>query len=528
MRSVLAKDAPASGTNRTRVASLLGVLARAGAMGRGQPEGHVERTCYLGMRIADVLKLPAEQRADVFFATLLVHAGCTAGNTELAAFLAADELAAQRELCLCDPRNMVECLAWMRRNVAPTASLPVRAQRVLQMMFQGERMIAEVEGGCSDVAARIAARLGMPATTSTALRSVCETWNGKGPARLRRSAIPLPARIAHVAMVVEVFVRERGRDQALEAIGRRAGKSLDPEIVQALTVAGRDEALWEALADPTLLHRILDEEPGTPRFIDDAGLDEVCLAFADFVDLKGPGKGAHARSTAALAERAARVLGLPEAEVTLVRRAALVHDLGQLGVPSFVLAKATPGPAERAQIALHPVLTERLLSSVPALRDAAAIAAAHEERLDGSGYPSGASGNDIPRAARILAVADEYDEAIRGGRGQPPLSSEAALKALEAGAGIRFDRECVRALSRALGEQPAPPVRTSWPAGLSEREGQVLQLAARGLTLKEIARALGLSVHTAHHHLEHVYEKTGVSTRAGAALFAAEHGLLTG
>jgi len=527
MRSALATDTPASGTDRTRVASLLGVLARAGAMGRGQPEGHVERACYIGMRIADELRLSVEQRADVFFATLLVHAGCTAGNTELAAFLAADELAAQRELCLCDPRNMVECLAWMRRNVAPTASLPERVQRVLQMMFQGERIFADVERGCSDVAARIAARLGMPATTSHALRNVCETWNGKGPAHLRRSAIPLPARIAHVAMVVEVFVRERDRDQALEAIGRRAGKSLDPEIVQALTVVGRDEALWTALADPSLPRRILDEEPGTPRFIDDGGLDDVCFAFADFVDLKGPGKGAHARSTAELAERTARVLGVPETEVTLVRRAALVHDLGQVGVPSFVLSKAAPGPAERAQIALHPLLTERLLSPVAALRDVAAVAAAHEERLDGSGYPNGVSGDDIPRAARILAVADEYDEAIRGGRGQPPLSPEAALKAVEAGAGTRFDPACVRALSRALGEQPPSLTPRSLPAGLSEREAQVLQLAARGLTLKEIARDLGLSVHTARHHLEHVYEKIGVSTRAGAALFAAEHGLLT-
>src|SRR5204863_2306397 len=111
--------------------------------------------------------------ADVFFATLLVHAGCTAGNSELAAFLAADELAAQRELCLCDPRNVVECLAWMRRNLVPTAPLPVRAQRMLQMMFQGERIMGDVERGCSDVAARIAARIGMPATTSQALRTVC-------------------------------------------------------------------------------------------------------------------------------------------------------------------------------------------------------------------------------------------------------------------------------------------------------------------------------------------------------------------
>jgi HD-GYP domain-containing protein (c-di-GMP phosphodiesterase class II) len=516
----------ASEATGTRLTSLLGVLARAGAMGRGQPEGHVERICYLGLRIADQLKLSDAERADVYFSTLLVHAGCTAGNAELAAFFAADELVAQRELCLCDPTNLVECLAWLRRNVAPTAALPTRAQRMLQMMFQGERIIGGVERGCSDVAARIAARLGMPATTSGALRTVCETWNGKGPAGLRRGAIPLAARITHVAMVVEVFARERDRDEALAALGRRAGKSLDPELVQAVTVAGRAPAFWTALADPELPRRILDEEPGGPRFVDEAGLDDACLAFADFVDLKGAGRGVHARATAELAERAARAMGWSDADVTRVRRAALVHDLGQVGVPSFVLSKAEPGPAERAQIALHPLLTERLLAPVAALRDVAAIAAAHEERLDGSGLPNGLAGDAISPAARLLAVVDEFHELLSGGRGRPALSADAASSELEAGAGVRFDRACVRALAGLLGEPPPARARASWPAGLTEREGQVLRLAARGLTLKEIARDLGVSVHTARHHLEHVYEKIGVSSRAGAALFAAEHDLL--
>jgi HD-GYP domain-containing protein (c-di-GMP phosphodiesterase class II) len=478
------------------------------------------------MHLAEQMALDEPARADVYLTTLLFQGGCTAGVAELAAFIASDELAAQRDLCLCDPQNTVEILGWMKRNLAVRAPLPVRLQRVLQMLFQGERLMANIEGGCMDVGTRIAERLGMPSGTVAALRAICETWNGKGRGRLKGSAIPIAARVAQVAMVAGVYHNESGRVAALAAVERRAGRALDPDIAAAFAVRGRGPAMWDDLAREPLADRVLSLEPGTPRELDEAGLDTVALAFADFVDLKSARTAAHSRATADLAENIARRLGMPEHDVALCRRAALVHDLGQVGVPAAALDAPSSSPAARAQMEMHPHFTLRLLSATPALRDIGAVAAAHHERLDGSGYPDGLRGDALSRPARVVAVADEYDELVRGTQGRAALLSGDALAAL-GNASARFDAACVGALREVLAGARASAARPPSPAGLTEREVDVLRLAAAGLTIKEIAGSLSVSPHTVRHHLEHVYEKIGVSSRAGATLFAVENGLVS-
>src|SRR5262245_55752568 len=150
------------------------------------------------MHLADQLGLDQTARADVYLTSLLFQGGCTAGVAELAAFIASDELAAQRDLCLCDPQNMVEILGWMKRNVAVRAPMPTRMQSVLQMLCQGERPMAKVEGGGVDGGTRIAQRLGRPAGRIAALRGICETWSGKGRQKMEGSAIPIGARVAEV------------------------------------------------------------------------------------------------------------------------------------------------------------------------------------------------------------------------------------------------------------------------------------------------------------------------------------------
>ena len=502
------------------------MFARAGDLGRGQPDGQIDAVCVIGMHLADQLALDAAARADVYLTTLLFQGGCTAGIAELAAFIASDELAAQRDLCLCDPQNTVEILGWMKRNIAVRAPLPTRLQRVLQMLFQGERLMANIEGGCVDVGTRIAERLGMPPGTVAALRAICETWNGKGRQKLKGSAIPIAARVAQTAMVAGVFHNEDGRDAALAAVARRAGRALDPEIAAAFAARGREPAMWDDLEREPLARTVLALEPGTPRTLDDTGLDAIAIAIADFVDLKSARTAAHSRATAELAARMARSLGMPDAEVTLCRRAALVHDLGQVGVPTAALETPASSPAARAQLEMHPHFTLRLLAASPALGDIAAVAAAHHERLDGSGYPEGLSGAKLSRPARLLAVADEYDELVRGTQGRPPLTSDDAMAAL-GNASARFDAACVAALRDVLARADAPAARGPWPAGLTDREVDVVRLAAIGLTLKEIAANLSVSAHTARHHLEHVYEKVGVSSRAGVTLFAVENGLIS-
>jgi HD-GYP domain-containing protein (c-di-GMP phosphodiesterase class II) len=297
-------------------------------------------------------------------------------------------------------------------------------------------------------------------------------------------------------------------------------------VARAFGALDGDASFWEMLESATLAQSVGALEPARTAPTAPPSLDDVVLALADFVDLKSKRTAAHSRRTAELAERIARALGTSDDEAILCRRAGLVHDLGQVGVPAFVLDSPTLAPLQRAQLELHAELTGHVLSRTPALSDIAQVAVAHHERLDGSGYPHRLTGAALPRAARILAVADAYDERVRGTEGRAPLTPGEAQRALEGEAGIRLDRDCVRALAEVLADAAKPSAPGAWPGGLTEREVEVLRLAALGLTLKEIALDLSVSPHTARHHLEHIYEKIGVSSRAGAALFAVEHGLV--
>jgi HD-GYP domain-containing protein (c-di-GMP phosphodiesterase class II) len=188
---------------------------------------------------------------------------------------------------------------------------------------------------------------------------------------------------------------------------------------------------------------------------------------------------------------------------------------------------AKPGPltrGEHEQIRLHAYHSERVLESCPALRPLARLAGSHGERSDGSGYHRGSRAVDLPAAAWLLAAADCY-QAMREPRAyRPARSARAAADELarDTRAG-KFPVEAAQAVLTAAGQPPRPVPR---PAGLSEREGEVLALIARGMTTKQVARQLGISPKTCDHHIQRLYRKTGLSTRAGVTLFALEHGLI--
>ncbi|MER3486549.1 MAG: metal-dependent phosphohydrolase, partial [Chloroflexota bacterium] len=218
-----------------------------------------------------------------------------------------------------------------------------------------------------------------------------------------------------------------------------------------------------------------------------------------------------------------------EAECVATRRAALLHDLGRLGVPNGIWEK--PGPltaAEWERVRLHPYLTERILSRCTALAPLAILAGSHHERLDGSGYHRGIPASLLPPSARILAAADSYQAMTQARPYRPAYSAEAAAQQLqgEADAG-KLDRQAVQAVLEVAGHI-VTPVRPVWPAGLSDREVEVLRLITTGLSNREVAHRLKISPKTVGHHVEHIYNKIGVSTRAGAALFALQHDLLSG
>ncbi len=225
---------------------------------------------------------------------------------------------------------------------------------------------------------------------------------------------------------------------------------------------------------------------------------------------------------AELAGAAARAVGLPAGEL---RRAGWVHDVGRVGVSSVVWEK--PGPltrAEREQVRLHPYFTERVLARPARLAELGRLAASHHERLDGTGYHRCVAAGALGPGERLLAAADAY-HAMSEPRPHrlpvPPAAAAAALRA-EVRAG-RLDGDAAEAVLAAAGHRPRR--RRENVAGLTARELEVLRLLARGLSIRAIASALVIAPKTADAHIQHIYAKIGVSTRAAATMFAMQHDL---
>jgi HD-GYP domain-containing protein (c-di-GMP phosphodiesterase class II) len=330
-------------------------------------------------------------------------------------------------------------------------------------------------------------------------------------------------------MFIEVFHQAGGRETARWILQERSGKAFDPSVVDAFIAVSSSESFWRGLEQDDIAEAVLASEPQTPHWrISEEELDQVALALADFADLKSIHLASHSRPVADAAERMAVRLHLPKDEVTMIRRSALVHDIGLVSVPSFVLNKPEDslGPAEREGVRLHPYYGERILAKVPALEPIAAIAGRHHERMDGKGYHRGLPGPSIPLGARIIAVADTYTNLVLGRSDEDILDPEQAIAVMHKDVDAGLYADAVQALADELEGVPHRRRSSEWPSGLTDREVEVLRLVCIGQSRKEMAKALFLSENTVRHHIEHIYDKIGVSSRAAAALFAMEHQLL--
>jgi putative nucleotidyltransferase with HDIG domain len=329
----------------------------------------------------------------------------------------------------------------------------------------------------------------------------------------------------HLASLAVVFTRIGGVDAAVDVVLRRAGRSLDPALAAAFRQHGPALLAEVETLDPW--KAVVEAEPEPRHWIPDGRLDAVAHAFADMVDLKLPFTRGHSSGVAELAEAAAHVLTLGEAEVAVVRRAALFHDLGRVGIPNGIWEKrGALSESDWEQVRLHPYHTERILTRSPVLAPLARPAGMHHERQDGSGYHRQIAGAVIPMTARLLAAADSYQAMTQTRPHRPALGPEVAAQHLRAEADrSRLDGEAVRAVLAAAGHRQ-PRARTAWPAGLSDREVAVIRLIAQGESYRSMAHHLTISSRTAAHHVQHIYNKIGVSTRAAATMFALEHDLL--
>lgn len=462
--------------------------------------------------------LAEDERWAATLAALLRHLGCTA-YASVEADLAGDDIAMRGGL---HRRDSSKPLDVMKAVSAAQSSVFAKGRSVVALAANGARLKAELTAEACGAARLLSERMQLGPAVTRALDEVFERYDGGGtPHGWSGAQLSAPGSVATVAHVATVFLLEGGVELARQVLDARSGTVLDPKL------ARRAKALLPALA-PSAAEYVGQRHEALLSFAAKhplvTTLDDVAEAFGDFSDLQAPHARGHSREVAALARATAQSLKLSTEEQQTLGRAAHLHDLGQVAVPTSIWT--TPRvhrPSERERARAHVFFTERVLAAAPALSAVAKVAGAHHERLDGSGYHRGSAGGALQRPARVLAVADVLCALTKERPHRPAKTSAAA--AVEVRAMVKagaLDEAAVEAALAALGER-----RVKAPSSqLSERELEVLRHVARGKTNKEIASTLGLSARTVQHHTIHIYEKLGVDTRAGAAMVASQRGLL--
>lgn len=500
------------------MAELVGALSLATDSANGVRPQTAIRTAILSVELARAAAQPSDVCRAAFWTALLRFIGCTSFAHETARWAAGDDLRMLAELQTIDVERPSTVLLGALR-ASRGAGAPARASAIVRLVASGDASERFAQAHCSQ-ADSLARSLGAPALVRSALGDLYERFDGLGaPRRARGDAISIVARIVHVAAWAEAHASSAGHEAAVAAVEAMRGRSLDPALA---TVFVREIASTLAEPPTAIFEAMLDREPEPRWTIDDP--EPVFEAFAKYADLKSPFLLGHSTGVASLVDRTAESLGFSQAERSLVRRAALVHDVGRVALPNGIWDSAAPlGRVEREAIESHATHTERILAFGEQTRSLALVASAAHERQDETGYPHRRAPRD--RCARLLAACDVLHALGEERPHRRALDAEARAKILLDDVRLsKLDRVIVdAALATARGRAIDPRARG---AALSEREIEVLVELARGASNKEIAVSLGVSPKTVQHHVAHVYEKTGVKSRAAAALYAVEHGLV--
>jgi len=512
-----------------RLGEFVATLALAQDNAFGQPLESQLRSCLLAAWICEAGGFTSDVRDTVYWVSLLRYIGCT-GHAHEVATLFGDEIAIRAQTLVHDAANPPEVIRDVIAFATAGRSDDERAEILTLIQTSAPQWASHnFKSGC-EVAEMLLHRLDFGPAVRESLAFTFERWNGTGyPTHAKGDAIPLPMRIVHLSHDMEALARLFSAERALEAVRERRDRTYDPALADLFAVHGGG---WlERLRTVEPWDAVLALEPAPHRILEGATLEAALLVAADFTDMKSPYMNGHSRRCAQLAADAARVLGFPEESVTALRHAALLHDFGSTAVPNSIWDK--PGALTRAEfdrVERHPMLTEQMLRRSTALEPLNAIASAHHEKCDGSGYHKRVAAAGGGPGACVLAATEIYVGLTTDRADRPAISGAAAaaeLRRLESEGVLepRASRAVLVAAGHGEGGVPAS-TRPKHPSGLSLREIDVLRLAARGLTTQQIADRLFISPKTTDHHIQHIYSKIGVSTRAGAALWAMQNAVM--
>ncbi|HEY5855807.1 MAG TPA: HD domain-containing phosphohydrolase [Aldersonia sp.] len=499
-----------------RLADLLAGLSRFADLGFGLDGGTAARSSVLAVRLAQALGLTDADARVAFYTALLHHVGCV-GYAHETAQLFGDELVANVAAGRSDHASAADMFATFLPTLTRGRSPADRVRLGMALVTTGRRWGEAYTTAACEVGRDAARRLGLPTAVQDSLMHVYDLWRDQG------EGIPIGAQIARLTGIAAAFDSIGGADGSLAAVRRRRGGMLTPAVVDVFLAHGRAWLGDLTRVDPTAA--VLAAEPDPVVSVVD--LRAVAEVFGDLVDLKSPCFLGHSRSVATLAADAARRVRLPEDACADLEIAGLLHDVGCVAISSRIWdtqARLTADDWE--QVRLHPYYSERILAASTELSRLAPLVGRHHERLDGSGYHRGSTAGDLDLASRILAAAERYRTGVEPRPHRTAATADSARRALLADVDAgRLDADAARAVLAAAGDATVPEHSYS-PAGLTEREVEVLRLLAHGLSNPEIGKLLVVSRRTAEHHVQHVYAEIGVSTRAAATLFAVEHGLV--
>jgi HD-GYP domain-containing protein (c-di-GMP phosphodiesterase class II) len=447
---------------------LLAALSTALDLTEGQLPGHSLRTCYAASRLAVRLGLTDHDRANLFYAALLKDAGCSTNAAAISQIFGGDDIALKTSQATLD-RSITAYAAFTLRNLPLTEPLPARLARLVRIALSGTRERRMVEQTRCERGAAIARKAGFGEDVGSAIADLHEHWDGHGlPHGRRGNAIHLFARILAACAALDVFNSVRGPAAAIEMLVQRRGSWYDPDVATALLAEA--PAILVELAAPGLEARTWALEPTSEvRVSDGADVDRIAGAFAEIIDAKSPFTGSHSRRTAEVAEALAGRLHLEPGPTVDVRRAALLHDVGKLSVPNSILDK--PGKLTDAEFLLikrHPEMTHRILAPIPTFAVVAELAAAHHERLDGTGYFRGLSADGLALGARIVAVADVYEALTANRPYRAGMTTDEALSVIAGMSGGHLAAEVTAVLIDIVPSLPPITADRPYPLGAGQ------------------------------------------------------------
>ncbi len=397
-------------------------------LGEGKPAGHAQRLCYIATTLADALGLEGTQRSGVFFGALLHDIGVTPAASDLCRIAGVDEAA-----------------------IFGPSPLRARDEHRAELVFADADAITDATHRHCELGAEIVASLDLPDEASIAVAHHHESWDGSGyPQALGGEAIPVEGRILAVADVAEVLISDQmnslvARRHFTTSIHEFAGSQLDPTIVTLLLDLAKSDAFWLGLYSEDMTETLTSMRGTVETRRSRKRVTRFAEVFGDLADTKGGHTADHSRHTAESAEQLAEALGLDAGHVEMIKIAALLHDLGLLGVPARIMSKPDILSVTEMQLMRqHPANSEMVLQDLPGFEEVAVWIARHHERPDGRGYPEMLAGDDIPLESRILSVADVHSAITAERPHRGAMTRKDAKQLLLGAAGTQLDAELVR------------------------------------------------------------------------------------